>query len=104
MVEALDRVLDHLIAAAPAESTDREVPLTLQENLRIIGYDDIGFARFFRPSLFPGLGGAMPPSDRLTMGVIGLRPRVMYDLDRFMRQEDVRFVAFADCFAERRAA
>lgn len=36
------------------------------------------------------------------MGAIGLGPRGMYDLDNFMRQDDVRFIAVADCFAARR--
>ena len=31
MVSALDRILDHLMAAAPAEGAGSEVPLTLQE-------------------------------------------------------------------------
>src|SRR5437763_16378686 len=55
------------------------------------------------PASALGLGGATPPSDRLSMGAIGLGPRGMYDLDHFMRQDDVRVVAVADCFEERRA-
>jgi predicted dehydrogenase len=46
--------------------------------------------------------GATPPSDRIVMGIIGAGPRGMYVLTHFMKESDVRMVAVADCFANRR--
>jgi len=48
--------------------------------------------------------GATPPSDRIVMGVIGAGPRGTYVLTEFMKEPDVRMVAVADCFANRREA
>lgn len=63
------------------------------------------FAASF-PAIVPasalGLGGATPPSDRLTMAIIGAGPRGMYVLGQFLKEQDVRFVAACDCFASRR--
>ncbi len=53
------------------------------------------------PALLPAVAA---PSDRITMGVIGLGPRGRYVLGHFLAQKDVRVVAVADCFADRRAA
>lgn len=54
------------------------------------------------PGAALGLNGATPPSDRITMGVIGLGPRGQYVLENFLLEQDVHFVAACDCFAERR--
>jgi predicted dehydrogenase len=51
-----------------------------------------------------GLNGASPPSDRITMAAIGQGPRGRYVLGHFLEQPDVRVLAVADCFADRRLA
>ncbi|MFG0288662.1 MAG: Gfo/Idh/MocA family protein [Rhodopirellula sp. JB044] len=43
-----------------------------------------------------GLGGAVAPSDRITVGGIGIGRRGTYDLGCFLEQADVQFVAVAD--------
>jgi len=62
----------------------------------------LGAAPAIVPASALGLNGATPPSDRLTMGVIGLGPRGQYVLENFLIEPDVHFVAACDCFAERR--
>ena len=37
------------------------------------------------------------------MAIIGAGPRGMYVLSEFLKDQEVRFVAACDCFAERRA-
>ena len=44
---------------------------------------------------------ARSPSDRLTMGAIGLGNRGRHDLGHFLREQDVRCVAVCDCFPNR---
>jgi predicted dehydrogenase len=49
------------------------------------------------PSRVLGMGGALPPSDRLVMGVIGTGSQGMSNLRDFLRLKDaVRFVALCD--------
>ena len=50
------------------------------------------------PYLIPGtvLGGAVPPSERIVMGGIGIGHRGTYDLRCFLEEPDVQFVAMAD--------
>jgi hypothetical protein len=43
-----------------------------------------------------------PPSDRITLGVIGIGPRCTYDLTSMLQFEDIRCVAIADVQASRR--
>ena len=43
------------------------------------------------------------PSNRITLGVIGLGPRNTSNLSHFLKQEDVQCIAVCDCFADRRA-
>ncbi|MDO5579888.1 MAG: Gfo/Idh/MocA family oxidoreductase [Planctomycetia bacterium] len=58
------------------------------------------------PSVFParslGLDGQIAPSNRLTMGGLGLGPRGTSDLGCFLANDDVHFVAIADCQKSRR--
>jgi predicted dehydrogenase len=61
-------------------------------------------APLFVPASALGRGGATAPSDRITMAAIGNGPRGMYVLGHFLKENDVRFVAACDCFADRRAA
>ncbi|MDO4575285.1 MAG: Gfo/Idh/MocA family oxidoreductase [Planctomycetia bacterium] len=58
------------------------------------------------PLVFParvlGADGTVAPSNRLTMGGIGLGPRGRSDLGCFLPNADVQFVAIADCQRSRR--
>jgi hypothetical protein len=60
------------------------------------------------PALIPGkvLGknGAVPPSEQIIVGGIGIGNRGTYDLGCFLEQPDVRFVAVCDVKAKRREA
>jgi hypothetical protein len=60
------------------------------------------------PQIIPGsvlgLNGAVPPSERIVLGGIGIGHRGTYDLGCFMGEPDVQFVAVCDVKAERREA
>lgn len=60
------------------------------------------------PTIIPasaiGRDGAVAPSERITLGGIGIRNRGGYVLSFMLNQPDVRFVAIADVRADRRAA
>ena len=60
------------------------------------------------PQILPGsvlgLNGAVPPSERIVLGGIGIGHRGTYDLGCFMGEPDVQFVAVCDVKAERRTA
>ncbi|MFM7830830.1 MAG: hypothetical protein ACKPJD_03530, partial [Planctomycetaceae bacterium] len=45
------------------------------------------------PASALGRGGFTAPSERLTLGVIGIGPRCTYDLTAMLKFEDVRCVA-----------
>ncbi|MDD3587419.1 MAG: Gfo/Idh/MocA family oxidoreductase [Thermoguttaceae bacterium] len=54
------------------------------------------------PAAVLGLDGQTSPSNKLTMGGIGLGPRGRSDLGCFLAEDDVHFVAIADCQRSRR--
>ncbi|HOS92749.1 MAG TPA: Gfo/Idh/MocA family oxidoreductase [Armatimonadota bacterium] len=56
------------------------------------------------PSGARGADGSVAPSERITMGAIGIGGRGTYDLQWFMRNPDVRFVAMCDARRDRREA
>lgn len=56
------------------------------------------------PSAVLGKEGAVPPSEQIIMGGIGIGNRGSYDLGCFLKEPDVRMVAFADVKAARREA
>jgi len=60
------------------------------------------------PTIVPahvlGLEGATPPSEKITLGVVGIGPRCTYDLTAMLKLEDVRCTAIADVQARRRDA
>jgi Oxidoreductase family, NAD-binding Rossmann fold len=56
------------------------------------------------PSHVLGLGGAVAPSEKITLGVIGIGPRCTYDLTAMLKLPDVQCVAIADVQASRRDA
>ena len=65
-------------------------------------------AALMAPQLIPGaaLGkdGVVAPSERITLGGIGIGNRGTYDLGCFLQQPDVQFVAVCDVKATRRKA
>src|SRR5215213_5242206 len=56
------------------------------------------------PSSALGLDGHVAPSERITLGGIGIGHRGTYDLGCFLEQKDVQFVAVCDIKAVRRDA
>jgi predicted dehydrogenase len=56
------------------------------------------------PSRVLGRGGATAPSERIGLGVIGIGPRCIYDLQAMLGFSDVQCVAIADVQATRRDA
>jgi predicted dehydrogenase len=56
------------------------------------------------PSSVLGLSGAVAPSEKITLGVIGIGPRCTYDLKAMLGLADVQCVAIADVQASRRNA
>jgi predicted dehydrogenase len=62
-----------------------------------------GLFNFVRPDVL-GRDGAVPPSEKIIMGGLGIGPRGMSDLQIFLHEPDVRFIAVADAQASRRNA
>ena len=60
-------------------------------------------APYLVPAAAGGADGGVAPSERITLGAIGLGSRGRYVLGHFLKQPDVRCVAVCDCFADRRA-
>ncbi|MEM1305027.1 MAG: Gfo/Idh/MocA family oxidoreductase, partial [Planctomycetota bacterium] len=62
-------------------------------------------APYFVPSTSLGLTGSVAPSDRVTLGCIGMGLHgIGWNLNRgFLKQSDARVVAVCDVYAERRA-
>ncbi|MBL9091083.1 MAG: Gfo/Idh/MocA family oxidoreductase [Planctomycetaceae bacterium] len=56
------------------------------------------------PAHVLGREGAVPPSEKITLGVVGIGPRCTYDLTSMLQFPDVRCVAIADVQASRRDA
>ena len=56
------------------------------------------------PSSALGRDGATAPSERITLGVIGIGPRCTYDLQAMLKLSDVQCVAIADVQESRRQA
>jgi predicted dehydrogenase len=56
------------------------------------------------PSSVFGRDGSVPPSERVTVGGIGIGNRGTYDLSCFLQQKDVQFVAVCDVKKSRRDA
>jgi hypothetical protein len=61
-------------------------------------------APYVMPASALGVDGTVSPSERITMGGIGIGNRGGYDLGCFLSEPDVRFVAIADVKAARREA
>lgn len=61
-------------------------------------------APWFLPSRAWGANGAVPPSERIVLGGIGIGNRGTYDLSCFLAEPGVQFVAVCDAKAARRQA
>ena len=65
-----------------------------------------GLAAVAAPTIIPssalGLDGAVPPSERIVVGGIGIGRRGEYDLGCFLQQPDVQFAAVCDVKEQRR--
>ncbi len=59
---------------------------------------------WFVPASARGAEGKAAPSERITLGVIGIGPRATYDLGGMLKQPDCQCVAVADVQAARRDA
>lgn len=59
-------------------------------------------APMFVPSSALGLDGAVAPSERITLGVVGIGPRCRYVLGGMLPHKDMQCVAIADVQANRR--
>src|SRR3954452_3254597 len=68
------------------------------------GFAVSGFGSLPIPSSALGLDGHVAPSERITLGGIGIGHRGTYDLGCFLEQKDVQFLAVCDVKAERRDA
>ncbi len=64
----------------------------------------LGATPYYVPSSVLAGGQGTPPSQRITLGVIGLGARNRSNLTNFLAQGDVQCRAVCDCFADRRAA
>jgi predicted dehydrogenase len=56
------------------------------------------------PARVLGRDGAVAPSERIVLGIIGIGPRCIYNLGAMLQFDDVRCVAIADVQANRREA
>ncbi|MBL8793926.1 MAG: twin-arginine translocation signal domain-containing protein, partial [Planctomycetia bacterium] len=56
------------------------------------------------PAHVLGQAGNVAPSEKITLGVIGIGPRCTYDLKAMLPFPDVKCVAIADVQAKRREA
>ena len=61
-------------------------------------------APYIVPSSVLGLGGATPPSDRISIAGLGIGGRGARDLESFLSRKDVQFRAICDVRNERREA
>lgn len=59
---------------------------------------------FFIPTTALGRGGAVPPSEKIVVGAIGIQHRGMHDLRWLIRHDDVQFVAICDLQKKQRLA
>ena len=59
---------------------------------------------WFVPAAARGAEGRVAPSQRITLGVIGIGPRATYDLGGILKQPDCQCVAICDVQARRREA
>ncbi len=78
----------------PRRSTRREL---LQHSIAAVAFPTIVSSRVLGRS-------AVAPSEKITLGVIGIGPRCTYDLGSMLAEDDVQCVAICDVQASRREA
>ena len=71
---------------------------------RAAGASALAVAPYFVPASALGKGGAVPPSEKIVVGGIGIQHRGMHDLRWLIRHEDVQFVAICDLQKKQRLA
>ena len=76
--------------------------LTRRDLLRQSAAGAVLAAPWFVPAAALGREGKTAPSERITLGVIGVGPRCTYDLRAMLQQPDVQCVAVCDVQASRR--
>lgn len=80
--------------------------MTKMNRRKFLSAGAVSAAALAVPMLVPaksiGADGEVSPSNRLTMGGLGLGPRGTSDLGNFLPNKDVQFVAIADCQKSRR--
>lgn len=59
---------------------------------------------YFVPAKAMGAGGAFAPSEKITLGVVGIGPRCTYDMKAILKLPDVQCVAISDVQRTRREA
>ncbi|MDR0327275.1 MAG: Gfo/Idh/MocA family oxidoreductase [Planctomycetaceae bacterium] len=57
---------------------------------------------FYVPGKLLGLDGAVPPSEQIILGALGIGGRGSHDLSVFLKQPDVRFLSICDVQKSRR--
>src|SRR5262245_21895531 len=78
--------------------------LTRREMLQRSAAGAVLAAPWFVPAAALGRDGKPPPSERITLGVIGIGPRGTYDLKAMLTQPNVQCVAVCVVQASRREA
>src|SRR5437879_13038411 len=78
--------------------------LTRRDVLKRSAAGAVVAAPWFVPAAALGREGKTNPSDRITLGVIGIGPRCTYDLQAMLKLPDVQCVAICDVQASRREA
>ena len=68
------------------------------------GVGAVAAVPYFIPASALGRGGAVPPSERIVVGGIGIQSRGMHDLRWIMRSPEVQFVAICDLQKKQRLA
>ena len=68
------------------------------------GASALAAAPYFVPSTALGRGGAVPPSEKIIVGAIGIQHRGMHDLGWLIKHDDVQFVAICDLQKKQRLA
>lgn len=90
------------------ESPNREPRVARISRRRFVGRSLATGAVAAAPTIIPasalGLDGAVPPSERVVVGGIGIGNRGSYDLSCFLQQPDVQFAAVCDVKEARRLA
>jgi predicted dehydrogenase len=82
-----------------------KLPLSRRRFLKTAaGASALAAVPYFVPASAMGKGGAVPPSEKIVVGGIGIQHRGMHDLGWIMGHEEVQFVAICDLQKKQRLA